>query len=149
MHNAETGASRRFPRVLKNSRVLIELNNALRSFFISLRTLFWKWFWRKNKRHKQQFWRQCWNRRNMLFASRDVRRLRPRAVLKTSGKVFPNTDQLRLVNSIFFSLGSDRRLCQKYCPARKTRDFFLWKMTAKVETYSATHESVTVALGQR
>ena len=33
MHKAETGASRRFPRVLKNSRVLIELNNALGAFY--------------------------------------------------------------------------------------------------------------------
>ena len=49
------------------------------------------------------------NNINMLFASREVRigkncarlsKSRPRAVLKTQGTVFPNTDRLTLVNNI-------------------------------------------------
>ena len=36
---------------------------------------------------------------------------------------------------------------QKYCPAGK-RDIFM-KNGKKVDMYSATHESVTVACGQR
>ena len=39
-HEPKASASRHFSRVLKNSRVLIELNNALGAFFISLITLF-------------------------------------------------------------------------------------------------------------
>ena len=39
-HELKASASRHFSRVLKNSRVLIELNNALGAFFISLITLF-------------------------------------------------------------------------------------------------------------
>ena len=58
-HEPKASASRHFSRVLKNSRVFIELNNALGAFFISLRTLFRKRFWLKNKRFKQQFLRQC------------------------------------------------------------------------------------------
>ena len=37
----------------------------------------------------------------------------------------------------------------KILPGRKNEIFFLRKMAAKVGIYSATHESVTVARGQR
>ena len=46
----------------------------------------------------------------MLFASREVRiginvpEVRPWAVLKTEGIVFPNTDRPTLVNNIYFFL---------------------------------------------
>ena len=55
-HEPKASASRHFSRVLKNSRVLIELNNALGAFFISLITLFWKRFWRKINSTNSNFW---------------------------------------------------------------------------------------------
>ena len=40
--------------------------------------------------------------------------LRPRAVLKTEGTVFPNTDQPRLVNNIFiFFSKTERKACER------------------------------------
>ena len=44
--------------------------------------------------------------------------------------------------------GSDRRVCLEILPSRKN-EIYLWKMATKVGMYSATHESVTFALGQR
>ena len=44
--------------------------------------------------------------------------------------------------------GSDRCVCLKILPSRQNQ-VYLWKMPTKVEMYSATHEIVTVARGQR
>ena len=44
--------------------------------------------------------------------------------------------------------GSDRRPCLKILPSRKN-EIYLWKMATKFGMYSAIHESVTVARGQR
>ena len=44
--------------------------------------------------------------------------------------------------------GSDRCVCLKILPSRQN-EIYLWKMATKVGMYSATHESVTVARGQR
>ena len=44
--------------------------------------------------------------------------------------------------------GSDRLVCLKILPSRKN-EIYLWKMGTKLGMYSAIHESVTVARGQR
>ena len=44
--------------------------------------------------------------------------------------------------------GSSRRICLKILPSRKN-EIYLWKMATKLGMYSAIHESVTVARGQR
>ena len=44
--------------------------------------------------------------------------------------------------------GSDQRVCLKTLPSRKN-EIYLWKMATKVGMYSAIHENVTVARGQK
>ena len=56
-------------------------------------------------------------------------------------------EKRKLINYLS-AWGSDRRLCLKILPSRKN-EIYLWKMATKVGMYSATHESVTVARGQK
>ena len=56
----------------------------------------------------------------MLFTGREVcigktcvsLRVGPRAVRKTEGTVFPNTDRPRLVNNIFTFFSATRNICE-------------------------------------
>jgi len=41
--------------------------------------------------------------------------LRPRAVLKTEGTVFPNTDRLRLTNNVFIFFSLEKYFVRNIC----------------------------------
>ena len=64
-----------------------------------------------------------------------------------STKVIWETEKRAFI-SYLSAWGSDRRVCLKILPSRKN-EIYLWKMGTKVGMYSATHESVTLARGQR